>query len=65
MFLFLSNLWSAVSGVFGWAKQRDAERNTADQQANADATQVQKDRARAAADIASPKLDDLRRDVSE
>jgi len=61
---FLSNLFGATKAVSEEVTQRDAELNTADQRTNAEAAQVQKDKDKAAADIANPDQTNLDKDVA-
>ncbi len=62
---FLKSLFGATKAVSSELKQRDAEQNTPSQQSNAEAKQIQQDKAKAAQDIADPDLDQLRKDVAE
>ena len=61
---FLSNLFGATKAVSEEVTQRDSELNTADQRTNAEAAQVQKDKDKAAADIANPDQTNLDKDVA-
>ena len=61
---FLSNLFGATKAVSEEVTQRDAELNTTDQRTNAEAAQVQKDKDKAAADIANPDQTNLDKDVA-
>ena len=61
---FLRNLFGATKAVSEEVTQRDAELNTADQRTNAEAAQVQKDKDKAAADIANPDQTNLDKDVA-
>lgn len=63
----ISNLFSAVAGYFGWAKQKDAEENSPAMQANAAAQTRQDIAAQATKDVSGgdATLDQLRKDAGE
>lgn len=65
MFDFIASLFSAIAGFFDFSKQRQSLNNTPEMQANAQAKQIQADKARAASDVNNPDLTNLRNDVSE
>ncbi len=60
----ISNIFGAIKNAFGFATQRDAEKNTADQRSNAEAAQIQADKDKAAADIANKDQSNLIKDVA-
>ena len=64
IFAFLSNLFGFGKAVSEEVTQRDAEVNTTDERANAEAAQIQKDKDKAAADIANPDQTNLDKDVA-
>ena len=55
----------AIGGIFGLARQRDAEKNSPQMQANAAAQTREKIAEQAEKDVNSPDLDQLRKDASE
>ena len=65
MFDFIASLFSAIAGFFDFSKQRQSLNNTSEMQANAQAKQIQADKARAASDLNNLDLTNLRNDVSE
>ena len=60
----IGNAFKALAAFCGWGKQRDAEMNTPQQQSNAQAQQIQKDRDKAATDIKNPNQTNLDRDIA-
>ena len=60
----ISNAFGAVKEFFGWTGKRSDLNNTPSQQSNAEAAQIQKDRDKAAADIANPDQTDLGKDLA-
>lgn len=61
---FLTALFQAVAGVFGFAKSRSDANNTPNQRANAEAQQIQADKEKARADIENADQRKLNEDVS-
>ncbi|HEY1791547.1 MAG TPA: hypothetical protein VGG34_01400 [Opitutaceae bacterium] len=61
----LASFLTFFKGLFGYEKQRDAENNTAPMQANAQAQQIQKDKAAAAEEVSSGNLEKLREETAE
>lgn len=64
IFEFLSNLFGFGKAASTEIAQRDAEKNTADQRANAEAAQIQADRDRARKEIAEGNSAGVDKDVS-
>ena len=60
-----TSFWTGLGEACGLIKQKDAEENTPEQQANAQAALIAADQARAAKDIANPNPADLEKDVSK
>lgn len=61
----LSNAASAIGSIFGWSKQRDAEKNTATMQAAAAAKQEQSEKDKTSNAVAKQNTSEIRDELSE
>jgi hypothetical protein len=65
LFSFLSNLFGATKAVAEEVTQRDAEKNTPEMRANAEAAEREKIKGEATAAVADADLEQLRKDLAE
>lgn len=64
LFTAIGDTFKAIAALFGFAKTKTELNNSVKMQANAEAEQIQKDRDKARADIASEDQEQLNKDVA-